>query len=132
MWILREAEMKRKIICILVMTLLTSASVMTVSGAINVEKNDVVFKATNKEISTLAPWAIQFSFDVEAASGALGNAGSEYINDHFYSTRWASNLIHEYTSAGVLNRQFSIPGVSGLRDLAYCPVDGHFYGGAAG
>ena len=124
--------MKRKIICMLVMTLLISASAMAVTGAINVEKNDLVCKESNKELSTFQPWTIQFSFDVEAASGALGNAGSEYINDHFYSTRWASNLLHEYTSGGILTKQFSISGVTGLRDLAYCSADGYLYGGAAG
>jgi hypothetical protein len=39
-------------------------------------------------------------------------------------------LIHKYTTAGALVEEFSISGVSGLRDLAY---DGeYFYGGAAG
>jgi hypothetical protein len=78
----------------------------------------------------LAMWTLQFSFDVTAASGAAGNAGAEFDDVHYYSTRWASNLIHEYDLAGVMTRQFSIAGVSGLRDLAY---DGtYFYGGAAG
>ncbi|MDO9577987.1 MAG: choice-of-anchor J domain-containing protein [Candidatus Cloacimonadales bacterium] len=75
-------------------------------------------------------WDLQFSFDVTAASGAAGNAGSEFDGTYFYTTRWASNLIHKYDIDGVLVEEFSIPGVSGLRDLAY---DGtHFYGGAAG
>ena len=74
-------------------------------------------------------WDLQFSFDVTAASGAAGNAGAEFDGTYFYTTRWASNLIHKYDINGVLVSQFSIPGVTGLRDLAY---DGnHFYGGAA-
>ena len=74
-------------------------------------------------------WDLQFSFDVEAATGAPGNAGSEFDGTYFYSTRWASNLIHKFDIDGNLIEEFSIPGVTGLRDLAY---DGnHFYGGAA-
>jgi hypothetical protein len=59
----------------------------------------------------------------------LGNAGAEFDGTYFYSTRWASNLLHQYDLSGNLVQEFSIPGVSGLRDLAY---DGtYFYGGAA-
>ena len=74
-------------------------------------------------------WDLQFSFDLEVASGGPGNAGAECDGDFFYTTRWATNLIHKYDLDGNLLQEFSIPGVSGLRDLAY---DGtYFYGGAA-
>ncbi|MCK5459231.1 MAG: hypothetical protein KAI20_05020, partial [Thermoplasmatales archaeon] len=78
-----------------------------------------------------APWDLLFSFDLTAASGAAGNAGSEMDDSgNFYSTRWAANLIHQYDTSGTMVKEFSIAGVSGLRDLAY---DGtNFYGGAAG
>jgi hypothetical protein len=124
--------MKKKIVGILVCTLLI-ATIIPVAGKTIVDKNNVEklsIPQTNPP-QTCPIWTIQFDFDVEAASGALGNAGAEYANGFFYSTRWASNLIHEYTSSGVLSKQFSITGVSGLRDLAYCPVDGFFYGGSA-
>ena len=76
-----------------------------------------------------AMWDLLFSFDVTAASGAAGNAGAEFDGTYFYTTRWASNLIHKYDMTGTLVEEFSIPGVSGLRDLAF---DGtYFYGGAA-
>ncbi len=76
-----------------------------------------------------AIWDLLFAFDVTASSGAAGNAGAEYANGFYYTTRWASNLIHEYDATGTMVREFSIPGVSGLRDLAY---DGtYFYGGAS-
>ena len=74
-------------------------------------------------------WDLQFSFDVEAATGAPGNAGAECDGQYYYTTRWATNLIHKFDLAGNLIEEFSIPGVSGLRDLAY---DGtYFYGGAS-
>jgi len=78
---------------------------------------------------TKDPWDLQFSFDVTAASGAAGNAGAECDGEFYYTTRWASSLIHKYDLGGNLIEEFSIPGVTGLRDLAY---DGtYFYGGAA-
>ena len=74
-------------------------------------------------------WDLLLSFDLFVASGANGNAGAEFDGTYFYTTRWASNLIHKYDMTGTLVEEFSIPGVSGLRDLAF---DGtYFYGGAA-
>jgi hypothetical protein len=76
-----------------------------------------------------AIWDVQFNFDVATASGAAGNAGAEFDGTYFYTTRWASNLIHKYDMSGNLVQDFSIAGVTGLRDLAF---DGtYFYGGAA-
>ena len=84
----------------------------------------------NNEITgTRAMWDLEFSFDLNVASGAAGNAGAEFDGTYFYTTRWATNLIHKYDMTGTLVEEFSIPGVSGLRDLAF---DGtYFYGGAA-
>jgi hypothetical protein len=83
----------------------------------------------NKEISR-EMWDVLFQFDVVEASGAAGNAGVEFDGQYFYSTRWASNLLHQYDKEGNLVKEFSVPGVSGLRDLAF---DGQYlYGGAAG
>jgi hypothetical protein len=74
-------------------------------------------------------WDIQFQIDVTATSGAAGNAGAECDGQYYYSTRWATNLIHKFNLDGTLAEEFSIPGVTGLRDLAY---DGeHMFGGAA-
>jgi hypothetical protein len=85
---------------------------------------EVTSPAENK-----APWDLLFSFDVTAASGAAGNAGSEFDGTYFYSARWASNLIHQYDITGALVSQFSIAGVTGLRDLAF---DGTYMWGGNG
>ncbi len=84
----------------------------------------------SSQLSVEAMWDVQLEFNALTLSGAAGNAGAEYDGTSFYSTRWASNLIHEYSGDGTaLVREFSIPGVTGLRDLAY---DGqYFYGGAS-
>ncbi len=80
-------------------------------------------------ITTDAIWDLQFSFDFQAASGALGNVGAEFDHTYYYTTRLASNLIHRMDMSGNLVEEFSIPGVSGLRDPAF---DGtYMYGGAA-
>ncbi len=59
-----------------------------------------------------------------------GQAGVETDGQYVYVTVWSSTSILKYDSAGNYLSTFSIPGVSGLRDLAY---DGqYFYGGNAG
>jgi hypothetical protein len=77
-----------------------------------------------------AMWDVLLQFDAVALTGAAGNAGCEWDGTYFYSTRWASNLLHKYDATGTtMIEQFSIPGVTGLRDLAF---DGtYMYGGAA-
>ncbi len=75
-------------------------------------------------------WDPVFTFDVFAQSGAAGNAGCEFDGTYFYSTRWNSNLMHQYDKNGNLVKEFNIPNVSNIRDLAW---DGQYlYGGAAG
>ena len=105
--------------------------------------NSSVVKKTNNSVRDESPfvsqppvelirdmWDLQFSFDATAASGGAGNAGAEFDGTYFYSTRWLTSLIHKYDINGILVSEFSIPGVTGLRDLAY---DGtHFYGGTSG
>ena len=81
-------------------------------------------------LATASNWDLQFSLNLEAVTGALGNAGTEFDGTYFYSTRWASNLLHKIDTGGNLVEEFSIPGVSGLRDLAFDGND--MYGGAAG
>lgn len=80
------------------------------------------------------PWDQLAVFDIGAtgSSGANGNAGAESDGTYLYSTRWSANLLHQYDFTGALVKEFSIPGVTGLRDLAYNPNTGYFYGGAAG
>ena len=53
----------------------------------------------------LAMWDLQFSFDVAAASGAAGNTGVEWDGDYFYSCRWGSALMHQYSDTGVMLKQ---------------------------
>ena len=110
--------------------MLLFVTVASVTGTEIVDKNEVNTEAYPNQMPNDAPWDLLFSFDLEVASGALGNAGSEMDDDgNFYSTRWAANLIHQYDTSGTMTKEFSIAGASGLRDLAY---DGtNFYGGAA-
>jgi len=115
---------------------LTLVALLAVAGvaaasSMQVDENPAYFSSVTPFGGdlVLAMWDLQFSFDVTLSSGAAGNAGAEFNGTYYYSTRWAANLIHEYDLAGTMLRAFSVPGVSGLRDLAY---DGtYFYGGAA-
>ena len=80
----------------------------------------------NESVLFPAPWDLQFGYSLPS----LGNAGSEFDGEYFYITKWASNYIDKYDVNGNFIEEFSIPGVSGLRDLAF---DGtYMYGGTAG
>jgi hypothetical protein len=80
--------------------------------------------------SNRAAWDLQFSFDVSGPIGSLSNVGAEFDGKSFWTNKWNSADIYEFDIDGNLVKSFTIPGVSGLRDLAY---DGeYFYGGAAG
>ena len=129
-------------------TLLLSGSVaaMDLRGDQQNMNDKIQFVSGDREICEVSPnihseqitqvhnqqnaiWDIQIDFDVEIASGAPGNAGAEWDGTYFYSTRWASNLLHKYDASGNLVEEFSIAGVSGLRDLAF---DGTYMWGGNG
>ncbi|MFO7524216.1 MAG: T9SS type A sorting domain-containing protein [Ignavibacteriaceae bacterium] len=74
---------------------------------------------------TEALWDVQFNYDATAVTGAAGNAGAVYIEDleEFWTSRWASNINHRWTSSGTLIEQFTVTGVTGVRAFTY---DGTF------
>jgi len=77
-------------------------------------------ESTRKEIN-LSVWDIQFTGNITEATGA------EFDGLNFYVTHSLSNLIKKYDISGTLIETFSIPGISGLGDLAF---DGtYMYGG---
>jgi hypothetical protein len=87
------------------------------------------FEGSTNVAASKAPWDLQFAHDLLTITGAQGNAGAEFDGTYFYTTRWASNLIHQYNADGTLAGEHSVLGVTGLRDLAW---DGQYlYGGAA-
>jgi hypothetical protein len=123
--------MKKKIVSILVCMLMFVA-VSTVTGTSKMDSNPNSISDLNQYMGNRAPWDLLDVFDIggTGATGADGNSGGEFDGTYLYSTRWASNLIHQYDTDGNLLKEFSIAGVSGLRDLAF---DGEYmYGGAAG
>ncbi|MHC1778108.1 MAG: carboxypeptidase regulatory-like domain-containing protein [Lentimicrobium sp.] len=74
-------------------------------------------------------WDIQFNFDIDGPSGLTGLAGAESDGEFIYATKWAGSEIVKFDMDGTFISTFTIPGVSGLRDLAF---DGTYMYGAAG
>jgi hypothetical protein len=70
-------------------------------------------------------WDVQFNYDCAAVTGANGNAGAVYIPtlNEFWTSRWASNIIHRWNSNGTLIEQFTITNVTGVRSFTF---DGTF------
>ena len=66
-------------------------------------------------------------WDVQLVINLPGGFGAEFDGSFFYVTDGFSSLINKYDISGNLIEVFSIPGISGLDDLAY---DGmYMYGG---
>ena len=84
-----------------------------------------------KATTPKAQWDQQFAYDVTTLSGGVGaQAGCESDGNFIYTTVWSSADILKFGMDGTYIETFTIPTVTGLRDLAY---DGEFfYGGAAG
>ncbi|MEZ5082619.1 MAG: carboxypeptidase-like regulatory domain-containing protein [Bacteroidales bacterium] len=98
------------------MELLDSAVNISNPGNGSVDWNGTVNMASDKSKNA---WDLQFTFDLEAATGGPGNGGAECDGQYYYTTRWASDLIHKFDFDGNLIEEFSIPGVYGLRNLAF-------------
>ena len=108
------------------------AAGLAVAGGVSVDENPAAPSGAivSPDWSNRAPWDLQFSFDVSGPVGGLSNVGAEFDGQSFWTNKWNTADIYQFDIDGNLVKSFTIPGVSGLRDLAY---DGeYFYGGAAG
>jgi hypothetical protein len=74
---------------------------------------------------------VQFNYNAELVTGANGNAAALFIPtlNEFWTSRWASNILHRWTAAGTLIEQFTIANVTGVRSLTFDGV--HVYAGLA-
>ncbi|RLB67213.1 MAG: hypothetical protein DRH04_08295 [Deltaproteobacteria bacterium] len=73
-------------------------------------------------------WDLQFSWPTFYNDG---EAGVECDGNFIYTAQWNGTRFSKYTLDGTWVEDFNIPGVSGVRDLAYNEADGYFYGAAA-
>jgi hypothetical protein len=73
---------------------------------------------------TDAMWDILLSFPLDVA----GHAGVGTDGNFIYATIWSGGGFTKYDLAGNYVEDFTISGVNSIRDLAYNPDNGHFYG----
>ena len=73
-------------------------------------------------------WDILYGFEMDGPSGLTGLAGGESDGEFIYAPVWSANSIAKFNPDGTFVETFTIPGVSGLRDLAF---DGTYMYGAA-
>lgn len=69
--------------------------------------------------SSKALWDIQFSTDVTTSSGSSGQAAVAFVNNEFWTSRWANDTLIRYSSTGAFIQKFTIAGLSGTRSITY-------------
>lgn len=112
--------MQKSLIVLIAVLMLSFSNGFSQSESANVPGSEIKSKGAKS-------WTAQFTHTNIPTSGSYG---IETDGTHFYITKWSGDTIWKYTTAGVFVSSFTIPGVSGLRDLAY---DGtYFYGGNNG
>ncbi len=62
---------------------------------------------------------------------STGQAGIETDGEYIYTAAWDGANIYKYDMNGNFIESFTIAGVQNVRDMAYNPNTGYFYGGAA-
>ena len=78
------------------------------------------------KLKSSSVWEVQFEHPVAVGEG---EAGIETDGKFLYTTKWNGDKFYQYTLDGVFVEEFTIEGVSEVRDLAY---DGQYmYGGNA-
>ena len=119
--------MKTKIISVFI-CMLMCVTVFSVTGTEDIDNNNLCVRPLTGNDSTKDTWDLLFSIDIGAQAGG-SRAGGEFDGTYFYDTQWNGNQIDKFYKNGTFVETFAIPGVTGLRDLAW---DGtYMYGGAA-
>ncbi len=104
---------------------ITNTAPREISGTKHAEYSPMIYQ-TAGSIQSEALWDILFSWPCSAASEAATDMAGDYI----YTALWNGTLIKKYQkSTGMLLETFDIPGVTGIRDLAYDGTQ-YWYGGA--
>jgi hypothetical protein len=74
-----------------------------------------------------AIWDVRFNYNLQAATGGLGNAGAVYIPsiDRFWVSRWSTpaGRIYVLTKTGTVVDSFTTSGFTGTRNMVYDPVN---------
>jgi len=103
---------------------LTLLSIIITVFAIAQSPSNLRAKSIESQKSDIkGTWTVQFNHSFTKS----GTIGCETDGTNYYIVSWNSNLIWKLSLTGIVLDSFTIPGVTGLRDLAF---DGnYFYGG---
>ncbi|MBK7630138.1 MAG: hypothetical protein IPJ23_05465 [Ignavibacteriales bacterium] len=93
-------------------------------GNLDINPNLLPEKIQPSYPTTEATWDIQFNYDAVAVTGAAGNAGAVFIPtiNKFWTSRWATGIIHQWNADGTLDQQYTLP-FTGTRGMCF---DGQF------
>jgi hypothetical protein len=100
-------------------------SLQTVLAQDNAEVSPIL-NSFNKP-STEAIWDVLFNYNLQTATGGLGNAGAVYIPtlNQFWVSRWSTpaGRIYVLNTSGVVVDSFTTSGFTGTRNMVFDPVN---------
>ena len=118
--------MIKKIMCI-VICMLMCVTTGLVTGTQTEDENAAQQILSDNSIQNRAMWDVQFNIDIGTITGSTQLAPAGFDGTYFYCPEWSTATIHQFTKDGGNHTTFTIPGVTGCRDIEY---DGtYFYGG---
>lgn len=89
-----------------------------ISSELSPEFRDFSFGQSQRAI-----WDVLFNYDLQAATGGLGNAGAVYIPtlNQFWVSRWSTpaGRIYVLNTSGVVIDSFTTQGFTGTRNMAF-------------
>ncbi len=94
----------------------------------NVDYSPMVSNVKISNSSNRDTWSFQFNFPTAVGGG---EAGAESDGQFIFTTKWNGAYFYQYNLDGTYVGSFTCGSAVSIRDLAYAPSTGYFYGAAA-
>jgi hypothetical protein len=117
-----ESIMKKMLLFSLVIVLFKMAAFSQISESqfrmnSDAEKSPNIYHNLNFNLKNKANWDLQLSLNITTPNTGAGQAAVAFVNNQFWTSKWASDTLIIYTNAGVFVEKFVISGLSGVRGI---------------
>jgi hypothetical protein len=117
-----ESIMKKMLLFPLFIVLFTMAASSQISESqfqmnTDAEKSPTINNDLYLNLKNKANWDLQRSLNITTPNTGVGQAAVAYVNNQFWTSKWASDTLIIYTNAGVFVEKFVISGLTGVRAI---------------